>query len=199
MTQPLQARAANIAANVHYHAGRFDQARTELQRAQALATEEGEQRTAYARLRALQDEVSRRTLGRVLFGDSPTRGVDAGLVILLITRFAGGASPARRWDPTCSAGSWSSRDPEAGAGVPAGRLPRRTAPGRAARPGALPPLFLIECHRLVGDAAFRAGDLAAQPAGAGAGAPTGHHRGRAPARRRLPGAPGLGSGPAPRR
>ena len=74
MTQPLRARAANIAANVHYHAGRFDQARAELQRAQALATDEGEQRTAYARLRALQDEASRRTLGRVLFGDSPTRG-----------------------------------------------------------------------------------------------------------------------------
>jgi tetratricopeptide (TPR) repeat protein len=158
LTQPLQARAANIAANVHFHAGRFDQARTELQRAQALATEEGEQRSAYARLRALQDEVSRRTLGRVLFGDSPTRGVDAGLVILLITRFAG-AFPGEALGPYLLGRQLVSRDPRLALEPLLAACPAAPAPGTAPGAGALPPLFLIECHRLVGDAAFRAGDL----------------------------------------
>jgi tetratricopeptide (TPR) repeat protein len=156
VTQPLQARAANIAANVHYHAGRVDQARVELQRAQLLATEEGEQRTAYARLRALQDEASRRTLGRVLFGDSPTRGVDAGLMILLITRFSA-AFPGEALGPYLLGRQLTSRDPKLALESLLAACPAEPA-GATARPGALPPLFLIECHRLVGDAAFRAGD-----------------------------------------
>lgn len=154
-TQPLQARAATLTANVQEHAGRFDEARQATQRALGLATEDGEQRAALARLRALADPASRETLGRVLFGDSATRGLDAGLVMYLIERFAR-AFPQEALGPYLIGRQLSFRDPRLALGpleeaCPlAGTLPRQSP---------LDPVFLTECHRLVGEAAFQAGDL----------------------------------------
>ena len=49
--------------------GDFDNTRVALRDVLAAATDEGERRTATAKLRALDDEPARRTLGRALFGD----------------------------------------------------------------------------------------------------------------------------------
>ena len=191
MTQPLRARATNIAANIHYHSGRFDQARSEVRQAEALATDEGERRTAFARLRALADERSRATLGRVLFGDSPTRGVDGGLLIFLVGRFAE-SFPDEALGPYLLGRQLSSRDPKLALAPLEQACPLQ---GTTPRSTPLPPLFLLECHRMVAEAAFRASDLADQPPGDGTCAGFGRHRGRAPAGRRFPRAAGLGGQP----
>jgi tetratricopeptide (TPR) repeat protein len=156
ITEPLRARAANIAANVHYHRGDFAQATEAAQRALTLASEDGEQRTAMARLRALRDDESRRSLGRVLFGDSPTRGVDAGLLMYLVSRFAD-RFPEEALGPYLLGRQLAGRDPALA--LPALEAACPLA-GGAPRPQPLPPLFAAECHRLTGEAAFRAGDLA---------------------------------------
>jgi hypothetical protein len=154
-TLPLRARAAQIAANALYHAGRFDDARAAVQRGLALVTDDAEQRNALARERALQDETSRATLGRVLFGDSPIRGTDPGLVVFLIDRFAR-ALPDEALGPYLLGRQITYRDPRLSLELLEAACPLMGGHPRA-RP--LPPVFLKECHTLVAEAAFRAGDL----------------------------------------
>jgi hypothetical protein len=154
-TEPLRARAANIAANVHYHQGDFPRATEAAQRALALASEDGEQRTALARLRALRDDRARRTLGRVLFGDSPTRGVDPALLMFLVSRFAD-EFPDEALGPYLIGRQLAGRDPALALPALEAACPLAGGPPR---PQPLPRLFAAECHRLVGEAAFRAGDL----------------------------------------
>jgi hypothetical protein len=155
LTDPLRARAANLSANIHFHAGRIDDAKAALTLARDLATDEGEQRTAFARTRALADPTARATLGRILFGDSPTRGVDPGLVIYLADRFAR-AFPDEALGPYMVGRQLSFRDPKLALPVLAEACPLGDAP-ELSQP--LPPVFRAECHRMVGEAAFRAGQL----------------------------------------
>jgi hypothetical protein len=154
-TLPLRSRAAQISATTLYHAGRFADARAALERGLQLVTDDAEQRNAQARLRALQDETSRNTLGRVLFGDSPLRGTDPGLVVFLIDRFAR-AFPDEALGPYLLGRQITYRDPGLSLELLEAACP--LAGGKSmARP--LTPLFAKECHGLVAEAAFRAGDL----------------------------------------
>jgi hypothetical protein len=155
LTDPLRARAATLAANIHYHAGRFAEATAAVAKAQAFATDEGEQRSGIARTRALADPTARATLGRILFGDSPIRGVDGGLLIYLADRFAR-AFPDEALGPYMLGRQLAFRDPKLALPPLAEACP---LDGSAEKPKPLPPLFRAECHRLIGEAAFRAGDF----------------------------------------
>jgi hypothetical protein len=155
LTRPLRARAAALAAAVHFHAGRFDAAGAAVARAEALATDEGEERTALAKRRALVDPESRRTLGRVLFGDSPTRGTDAALVVHLMNEFAA-RHPDEALGPYLLARQLTWRDPRLALPQLERACPRG-GPSLHRQP--LAPPFLRECRRLLGEAAFRAGNL----------------------------------------
>ncbi len=154
-TLPLRSRAAQTAANALYHAGRFDQARAAVERGLAFVTDDAEQRNGLARLRALQDEESRRTLGRVLFGDSPIRGTDAGLVVFLIDRFAR-AFPEEALGPYLLGRQLTYRDAALSLDLLESACP---VMGGSPRAKPLPPVFVKECHTLVAEAAFRGGDL----------------------------------------
>jgi hypothetical protein len=156
LTRPLRARAANLASNVHFHAGDIAAARAATERAGALATEEGEQRQAFARLRALADPSAKRTLGRLFFGDAPTRGVDPALGLFLVDRFAT-ANPNEALGPYLVGRQLLSRDP-----VLALEPLARACPLSYEGPEpsvALPPTFRTECHRMRGEAGFRTGDF----------------------------------------
>jgi tetratricopeptide (TPR) repeat protein len=155
LTRPLEARAASLAASIHYHAGHFDDAARATRRALEAATEDGEQRTAMARLRALEDEHARATLGRVLFGESPTRGVDPALVVFLIERFSQ-QFPAEALGPYLMARQLTARDPRLATISLERACPLAGGPPLA-QP--LPQLFAEECRRMTAENAFRAGDL----------------------------------------
>jgi hypothetical protein len=151
----LRARAASLAAAIHFHAGRFAPAEEAVRRALELATDEGEERTAHAKLRALGDPIARRTLGRVLFGDSATRSPDAAVAIYLIGEFAR-SFPDETLGPYLLARQLAWRDPRLALPQIDRACPQR--PSAVARP--LPPLFGRECLRMSGEAAFRAEDFA---------------------------------------
>jgi hypothetical protein len=155
LTWPLRARAASLAAFQHFHAGRFPEAEQAVRRALALATDEGEERTNLAKLRALATPAARATVGRVLFGDSTVRGVDAVVTLFLVERFAE-SIPREAFGPYLMARQLTWRDPRLA-------LPflTRACPLDGAQPlTPLAPLFLRECQRMTGEAAFRAGNLA---------------------------------------
>ncbi|HEY0709730.1 MAG TPA: hypothetical protein VGG33_23155 [Polyangia bacterium] len=156
LTTPLRARAANLASSVHFHAGDFSQARAATERAGALATEESEQRQAFARLRALADPAAQRTIGRLFFGDGPTRGVDPALGLFLVDRFAS-ANPTEALGPYLLGRQLLSRDP-ALALAPLARACPFAGEGTDL-PVALPTTFRTECHRMRGEAGFRTGDF----------------------------------------
>jgi tetratricopeptide (TPR) repeat protein len=153
MTWPLRARAASLAVAIHFQAGRFAPAEEAVRRALAVATEESEERTGQAKLRALADPVARRTIGRVLFGDSPTRVPDAALALYLVGEFAR-AFPDEALGPYLLARQLSWRDPGWPC-PPRARLPRRAA--ALAKPLLAP--FVRECVRMTGETAFRAEDF----------------------------------------
>lgn len=151
MTWPLRARAATLAATIHFHAARFAEAEQAVRRALAVATDEGEERNGLAKLRALADERARKTLGRVLFGDSPTRSPDPAVTLFLIGQFAE-AYREESLGRYLLARQLAWRDPRLAVDVVL------EACGEKARP--LPPLFQRECRRMLGETAFRAGRLA---------------------------------------
>jgi tetratricopeptide (TPR) repeat protein len=155
MTWPLRARAASLAAAIHFQAGRFAPAEEAVRRALAVATEESEERTGQAKLRALADPVARRTLGRVLFGDSPTRAPDAALALYLIGEFTR-AFPDEGLGPYLLARQLSWRDPR----LALPHLERACPQGASALAKPLPPVFVRECLRMTGETAFRAEDFA---------------------------------------
>jgi tetratricopeptide (TPR) repeat protein len=154
MTWPLRARALSLIAAIHFQAGRFAPAEEAVRRALALATDEGEERTGQAKLRALADPVARRTLGRVLFGDSPTRAPDAALALYLVGEFAR-AFPVEALGPYLVGRQLSWRDP---------RLALPELARACPQSGELPvkpllPVFARECVRMTGETAFRAEDF----------------------------------------
>ncbi len=59
-----------------------------MERSLALATDESELRTAWAKRRALADDGARWSLGRALFGDGPARATDPALVVFLMDEVA---------------------------------------------------------------------------------------------------------------
>jgi tetratricopeptide (TPR) repeat protein len=158
-TFPLRARAAGLAASVHYHGGRLDEARAAIERAIGFATDDGELRTLEVKRRALASAEATRTIGRVMFGDSLTRSVEAGLVVHLVEAFTR-ATPDEALGPYLLARQLAWRDPALALPWIAQACPA-AAPGRAVP---LPPVFLKECRRMAGETAFRAGDLAAAEA-----------------------------------
>ena len=112
MTDPLRSRAAQIAASALYHAGRFAEARAAVERGAAASPPRTPSSArawpACARSRTTR---ARNTLGRVLFGDSPLRGVEAGLVVFLMERFAR-AYPDEALGPYLLGRQIAYRDPE---------------------------------------------------------------------------------------
>jgi tetratricopeptide (TPR) repeat protein len=155
MTWPLRARAASLAASIHFHAGRFAPAEEAIRRALQVATDEGEERTAHAKLRALADPQARRTLGRVLFGDTPTRAPDAAVALYLISEFAR-TFPDEALGPYLLARQLAWRDPR----LALPQLDRACPDGGATARTPLSPLFARECLRMTGETAFRAEDFA---------------------------------------
>ncbi len=155
MTLPLRARAANLVAAIAFHAGDDGGTRQALEAVLTFATDEGEQRTAVAKLRALVDPAARATLGRVLFGASVTQGIDPTLALYLLEEFAR-QTPDEALGPYLVGRQLVWRDPRLGL-----QLLTRACPQNAAATAKvpLPGAFERECWRLVGDAAFRAGDL----------------------------------------
>ena len=148
----MRARAANLRAALYFHAGDYDNARVALRDVLAAATDEGERRTATAKLRALDDEPARRTLGRALFGDDIVGALDPVLIFHLISELA-------RLHPEERVGSYligrqlGGRDPM----LALPYLCNACEPGSPGTPLAAD--FQRECLRLTMLAAFRAGDL----------------------------------------
>jgi hypothetical protein len=155
LTWPVRARAASLVVTVEFLAGHIPEAAAAVQENLNLATDEGEWRTAWVKQRALADEGSRRTLGRVLMGDRAGRVLDAGLVVHLIEQFA-------EEHPDEALGSYlvgrqlGWRDPKL-ALAPFGQACPFEGPEK---PVALLPAFAKECRRSTGEAAYLAGDLA---------------------------------------
>ncbi|HEX4406789.1 MAG TPA: hypothetical protein VH560_18245 [Polyangia bacterium] len=162
VTQPLHAASASLAAEIQFHARDFVNATAEEQRALALFTEDGDRRLATAKLRALATPTARETLGRALFGDDlGGSGADPVLTFYLLGEFAR-LHPTDRLGPYLLGRQLLARAPEQA-------LPylRRACddeappPAPGARPdvGALPPLFVRECRRMVAEGAYRLGDF----------------------------------------
>jgi hypothetical protein len=151
-TAPVRARAANLTAALYFHAADFDNTRVALRDVLAAATDEGERRTATAKLRALEDEPARRTLGRALFGDDVVGTMDPVLTFHLIGEFAR-IHPEERLGPYLLGRQLAGRDPLLA--IP--YLRNACEPGSPGVPLAAD--FQRECLRLTMLAAFRAGDL----------------------------------------
>jgi hypothetical protein len=168
VTQPLQALDASLAAEIHFHARDFLNARAEEQRALELFTEDGDRRLALAKLRALASQPARDTLGRALFGDDlGGGGADPVLTFFLMSEYA-------RLYPTDPVGPYLlgrqllPREPafalvflrracedDARAPTPA------PAPANALKDAnRLPVEFARECRRMTAEAGYRLGDFA---------------------------------------
>jgi len=171
-TAPVRARAAGLAAALHFHAGDFDNARVALREVLAAATDEGERRTAAAKLRALEDEPARRTLGRALFGDDVLANLDAVLAFDLMMDFAR-LHPREPLGPYLIGRQLATRDPL----LALPYLRNACEPDAAsARAGGTEPAgaevlgqdFARECLRMTALAAFKLGDLQRSQAAAAA-------------------------------
>ena len=152
VTSPVRARAAGVTAAIHFHLGDIDNTRAALRDVLAAATEEGERRQAMAKLRALDDEPARRTLGRVLFGNDIAGSVDPVLGFFLLSEFAR-LHPDETLGPYFVGRQLASRDPQ----LALPYLREACEPPLAGPP--LPPEFRRECQRMMILAAYRAGDL----------------------------------------
>jgi hypothetical protein len=160
-TRPVRARAAALAAAIHFHENDPDNARVALRDVLASATDEGERRQANAKLRALDDEAARRTLGRALFGTDVAGAMDPVLMFFLMSEFSR-LHPDDALGPYLLGRQLAARDPALA--LPQLRIACEDPfPGRA-----LSPDFRRECLRLTMLAAYRAGDLARSAKAAGA-------------------------------
>ncbi len=154
LTWPLRARAANLIGVIEFHAGRFAEVALVQERSLALATDENELRTAWAKRRALADDGARRSLGRALFGDGPARATDPALVVFLMDEFAR-LHPEEALGPYLVGRQLAGRDPHLALAALARACPL-DGPGLAVP---LEPAFAKECRRLYGESAFLADDL----------------------------------------
>ena len=159
VTAPVRARAAGLAATIQFHLGDLDGTRAALRQVLAAATDEGERRQATAKLRALDDEPARRTLGRVLFGSELNGALDPVLVFSLLSDFAR-VHPDEALGPYLVGRQLVFRDP------PSALPYLRVACDGSFTGRALPPDFRRECLRMTLWAAFRSDDLAGAEAAA---------------------------------
>jgi hypothetical protein len=158
VTEPLLARAANLAAEIHFHAGDVPGATADLGRVLELATDDADRRLATAKLRALGSAEGRATLGRALFGDElGEAGSDQVLMFFLMSEYA-------RLFPADPLGSYLvgrqlvTRDPTSALS----HLDRACGAATGGEHGGsatLTPEITRECHRLIAEAGYRAGDL----------------------------------------
>ena len=154
LTRPLRGRTANLEAGIHFHARRFAEAHAALDQVLLAATEDGDLRSAKAKLRALHDNRAQESLGRVLFGDERGRSIDAGLVVYLVSEFAR-QFPDEALGPYLVGRQLSSRDARLA-------VLHLTAACPLFDPPKVVPLeavFFKECRRLLGESAYLAGDL----------------------------------------
>ncbi len=152
VTAPVRARAAGVRAGIQFHLGDFDNARSALRDILAAATDEGERRQAAAKLRALDDEPARRTLGRALFGNDVTGALDPVLSFFLLSEFAR-LHPDDALGPYLVGRQLVPRDSQLA-------LSHLRAACDGSFPGrALSSDFRRECLRMTMLAAYRAGDL----------------------------------------
>ena len=154
LTRPLRGRAASLEAGIHFRAGRLDQARAAVTQALLAASDDGDERSAKAKLRALRDEVAQKSLGRVFFGDERGRALDPGLVVYLVTEFARDF-PDEALGPYLVGRQLATRDAKLALEQLALACPLDDA--RMEVP--LDATFLRECRRLLGESAFLSGDL----------------------------------------
>jgi hypothetical protein len=162
VTEPMQAQAASLAAEIHFQAHDYDNARAAEARVLALTSEDGDRRQALAKTQALATPQARDTLGRALFGDElGGAGADPVLTFFLMSEFAR-LHPGNPLGPYLLGRQLLSREP-------AHALPflRRAcedadaeagAPRAATRDG-LPPEFTRECLRMTAEASYRLGDF----------------------------------------
>jgi len=153
LTWPLRARAASLVGAIEFHAGHLAEAIAAAERSLALATDENETRTAWAKRRALADHDARRTLGRVLFGESPVHASDPALVVYLVSEFAR-LHPDEALGPYLVGRQLAGRDPGL-ALAPLEQACPLDGPGKVVP---LIPVFAKECRRLYGESAFLTGD-----------------------------------------
>jgi len=150
VTDPLKVRAASDLATLAVHRGELERARAALDQALALATDESDERNLKAKLRALQDDVALRTLGRVLWGDDDAHpSVDPVLAFHLLGEFSR-LHPEEALGPYLVGRQLASRD--AWAALPP--LRRACEPPLLAHP--LDATFSRECERLLVLSAYRA-------------------------------------------
>ena len=152
VTSPVRARAAGVAAAIHFHLGDIDNTRSALRDVLAAATDEGERRQATSKLRALDDEPARRTLGRALFGNDVAGGMDPVLGFFLLSEFQR-LHPDEALGPYLVGRQLASRDPRLALPF----LRAACEPPIAGR--LLDSDFRRECQRMTILAAYRAGDL----------------------------------------
>jgi predicted negative regulator of RcsB-dependent stress response len=156
LTRPMQRRIASFKANLAIANGKTDEAIDAETTAFKLAAEESERRSSVAKLRALSDPRALPTLGRVLFGDSPTESLDSGLAVHLLNQFS-------RDYPQEALGSYLlgrqlvSRDPVLAFTTLQQACPEEGDAGVNPLTTPLPPLFVRECLRMLGQSAYLAG------------------------------------------
>jgi hypothetical protein len=150
----VRGRAANLEAGIHFRARRFAEARAALDQVLLAATEDSDLRSAKAKLRALDDERARESLGRVLWGDERGRALDAGLVVYLVSEFAR-QFPDEALGPYLVGRQLVNRDAKLALPQLAAACPFVAPPKRVPLEG----IFFKECRRLLGEAAYLVGDF----------------------------------------
>jgi hypothetical protein len=158
VTTPVRAQAATLSAEIAFANQDYTNAQAETQRALGWAASDSDRRQGLARLRALNGEAARATLGRVLFGDAVgNASTDPVLTFYLLLEYAR-LHPVDPMGPYLVGRQLLGRDP-------ARALPwlaracgeDDVAPPLSAR--LLPPEFVRECRRMTADAAYRVGDF----------------------------------------
>jgi tetratricopeptide (TPR) repeat protein len=161
LTEPMRARVAGAAGAVYFHSGDFANAEAAEKQVLALATDEGDRRTAYAKLRALASAPARQTLGRALYGDDPGAASDPVVVFFLVSEYARIFSDDRL-GPYLVGRQLVARDAAHALPYLRRACGEDEGPGAASPPWsarALPPDFTRECRRMIADAAYRVGDF----------------------------------------
>jgi hypothetical protein len=157
ITVPLRAQAASLAADINFLAGDYARADNEQRRAAELASSEAERRQALAKLRGLESESARSTLGRALYGDAlQAAGADPVLTFYLMAEYAR-LHPNDLVGPYLVGRQLLQRDPARALPHLARACEEPPSPAAAA---SLPPEFLRECRRMLADAGYRIGDFA---------------------------------------
>ena len=154
LTRPLRGRADNLEAGIHFRAGRLADSKTALAQALAAATEDGDERFARARQRAIAEPLAAATLGRVLFGDERGRSLDPALAVYLLTEFAQ-RIPDDALGPYLLGRQLAMRDPK----LAVLRLDDACPMIKSSMAHPLDAIFFKECRRLLGESAYLAGDL----------------------------------------